>query len=54
MIGYSPEKMYEDCISMLVEQLDIKDENLKTIILYLLIDWFYLSAVQFASGSDGP
>ena len=36
MIGYSPEKMYEDCISMLVEQLDIKDENLKTIILYLL------------------
>ena len=36
MIGYSPEKMYEDCISMLVEQLDIKDESLKIIILYLL------------------
>ena len=33
MIGYSPEKIYENCISMVVEQLDIKDENLKIIIL---------------------
>lgn len=36
MIGYSPEKMYENCISMIVEQLDIKDENLKIVISYLL------------------
>lgn len=36
MIGYSPEKMYENCISMLVEQLDIKDDNLKIIISQLL------------------
>lgn len=36
MIGYSPEKMYENCISMLVEQLDIKDDNLKIFISQLL------------------
>ena len=36
MIGYSSEKMYENCISMLVEQLDIKDDNLKIIISQLL------------------
>lgn len=36
MIGYSPEKMYENCISMLVKQLDIKDDNLKIIISQLL------------------
>lgn len=36
MIGYSPEKMYEDCISMLVEELDIEDNNIKIIIAQLL------------------
>ena len=36
MIGYSPEKMYENCISMLVEELAIEDENLKIIISQLL------------------
>ena len=36
MIGYSPEKMYENCISMLVEELNIKDESLKIIISQLL------------------
>lgn len=36
MIGYSPEKLYENCISMLVETVDIKDENLKIIISQLL------------------
>lgn len=28
--------MYENCISMIVEQLDIKDENFKIVISYLL------------------
>lgn len=36
MIGYSPEKMYENCISMLVEELAIEDENLKIIISQFL------------------
>ena len=36
MIGYSPEKIYEDCISMLVEELDIEDNNIKIIIAQLL------------------
>lgn len=32
MIGYSPDKMYENCISMLVDQLNIQDEATKIII----------------------
>lgn len=36
MIGYSPEKMYENCISMLVEELNIEDESFKFIISQFL------------------
>lgn len=36
MIGYSPEKMYENCISILVEELNLEDESLKIIISQLL------------------
>lgn len=36
MIGYSPDKMYENCISMLVDQLNIQDEATKIIITQLL------------------
>ena len=36
MIGYSPEKIYENCISMLVEELNIEDESFKFIISQFL------------------
>lgn len=36
MIGYSPEKMYENCISMLVEELNFEDESFKFIISQFL------------------
>ena len=36
MIGYSPEKMYENCISMLVEEVNIEDESFKFIVSQFL------------------
>ncbi len=36
VIGYSPDKIYENCISLLVDALTFPDENLKVIITQLL------------------
>lgn len=36
MIGYSPEKMYEDCISLLMDAVKIDDENTRLIVEMLL------------------
>lgn len=35
-IGFSPEKIYENCISLLIEALAIEDDNVKVIITQLL------------------
>ena len=36
MIGYSPEKMYENCISLLMDAIKIDDENIRIIVEFLL------------------
>lgn len=36
MIGYSPEKMYENCISLLMDAVKIDDENTRIIVEFLL------------------
>lgn len=36
MIGYSPEKMYEDCISLMMDAVKIDDENTRLIVEMLL------------------
>lgn len=36
MIGYSPEKMYENCISLLMNAVKIDDENKRIIVEFLL------------------
>ena len=36
MIGYSPEKIYEDCISLLMDAVKIDDENTRLIVEMLL------------------
>lgn len=36
MIGYSSDKMYENCITMLVESLNIEDKNIEMIVIQLL------------------
>ena len=36
MVGYSPEKMYENCISLLMDAIKIDDENKRIIVEFLL------------------
>ena len=36
MVGYSPEKMYENCISLLMDAIKIDDENTRIIVEFLL------------------
>ena len=36
MVGYSPEKMYENCISLLMDAIKIDDENTRISVEFLL------------------